>query len=637
MTEHTLFDTMRHMIFRLLLLFLILINYSVIAAKNVDVIENEFIKIVVNAEEDDQGRFAVESTIGDPARTSDDNQPLIYGRPIPWTSYTTFIINDKTYIFGGKSSRLKRRSSAEYVYGDVLNQKIIDNTIETRVLFEDNIEVLQSLQLVRNESTGVKDTALITYAITNKGSVSQNIDARILLDTKLGTNDAAPFRVSDQSIQAEQSLSKSELIEFWQTFDSLSSPNVIAQGTLKDDRFSVSPPDKIILANWGTLYENPFDVEVVEGRSFIRSGELEADTALAMYWNNISVSPNATSRISTMYGLGGISLAAGEMSIGLTAPATILSTRKDTVLMMVYVGNMGGFDSHNTIVNLDFPSGFFLENLKSSRVEIGTLKAGEVKQIPIRVRIKKPKVGNSVLRVSAESSTLEDNVLNKQIEIVGPPALVIRASFDRPEIDPYSPYIPVSLLVKNPSIYPIYNVRASVKNPASVADFDIVKKQTAVLRPNGSVIFNWLLRHEDINTVEFTVDSDVTPVQKNSIKLPAEGQKVGLKTAINSREIYYTLSIPVHKFLKAEEGNQFEIQYPNESYKILRVRPSKSLIKSSDISLDEAAGKISVLLNTKPSQFDFYRVYLKRIADAKDSDMIRVIQNAEVIEEIEIK
>lgn len=637
MTKHPLFDTMRHMIFRLLLLFFILMNYSVISAKNVDVIENEFIKIVVNAQDDDKGRFAVESTIGDPARTSDDNQPLIYGRPIPWTSYTTFIINDKTYIFGGKSSRLKRRSTAEYIYGDILDQKVIGNTIETRVLFEDTIEVLQTLQLVRNESTGVKDTALITYALTNKGAVSQNINARILLDAKLGSNDAAPFRVSDKAIQTEQELSKNDLIEFWQTFDSLSSPNVIAQGTLKDDRFSVSPPDKIILANWGTLYENPFNVDVVEGRSFTRTGELEADTALAMYWNDISVSPNATVRLSTMYGLGGISLAAGEMSIGLTAPATILSTRKDSILMMVYIANMGGFDSQNTMLKLDFPKGFILENMASSQVNIGVLKAGEVKQIPIRVRVKKPKTGKANLRVSVGSSTLEDNVLNKEIEIVGPPALVIRASFDRSEIDPYSPYIPVSLLVKNPSIYPIYNIRASIKNSDAVADFDIVKKQVSALRPNGSVIFNWLLKHNGLESIDFLIDSDVTPIQKRKVALPESGQKPGLKTALESRNNFYTLSIPVYTFLTAETNNQFEIHYPNNQFKRLRVRPSKSLIKHSQIAVDDATGKVTVSLNAKPTQFDFYRVYLKRTATANASAQIRVMQNAEVIEEIEIQ
>ena len=41
-------------------------------------LENEFLRVVVNPGPDHKGRFAIETTKGDPTRATYDNQPLIY-------------------------------------------------------------------------------------------------------------------------------------------------------------------------------------------------------------------------------------------------------------------------------------------------------------------------------------------------------------------------------------------------------------------------------------------------------------------------------------------------------------------------------------------------------------------------------
>jgi len=41
-------------------------------------IQNDFIKVIINNQTADQGRFSVETTGGDPEREADDNQPLIF-------------------------------------------------------------------------------------------------------------------------------------------------------------------------------------------------------------------------------------------------------------------------------------------------------------------------------------------------------------------------------------------------------------------------------------------------------------------------------------------------------------------------------------------------------------------------------
>jgi hypothetical protein len=111
-----------------------------------------------------------------------------------------------------------------------------------------------------------------------------------MLDTKLGVNDGAPLFIGKQSIQEEAKLQKNELYPYWQAFATIISPNIIAQGLLKDDSKNLTPPDYIHLANWGTLVDHPWSESYKQGRSFTRSGETEKDTALvdALYTKTIT-------------------------------------------------------------------------------------------------------------------------------------------------------------------------------------------------------------------------------------------------------------------------------------------------------------------------------------------------------------
>ena len=211
------------------------------ADNNAKVIEikNEFIKIIVNKGPFDLGRFSIETTKGDPKNITDDNELLIYGRPIPWTSYTTIKIDNKNYIFGGKSKKTERRVGIKANYGNVIMQKKYDNEIITITEFG-KIQVTQRLSFLRNPITKVKDTAIINYSILNNDTITHNIGIRIMLDTKLGTNDGTPFRIGEKTITSELRLEKKELADYWLTFDNLITPNVIAQGTLYSKKHKIS-------------------------------------------------------------------------------------------------------------------------------------------------------------------------------------------------------------------------------------------------------------------------------------------------------------------------------------------------------------------------------------------------------------
>ena len=100
----------------------------------VSIIKNDSIAIHVTNTELEKGRFSIETTGGDPSRKNDDTQPLIYGRPKPWTSYTTFQINGQSYVFGGTT---KKRAGKSAKFGEVLSQVVSNNVIVTRVRFKE--------------------------------------------------------------------------------------------------------------------------------------------------------------------------------------------------------------------------------------------------------------------------------------------------------------------------------------------------------------------------------------------------------------------------------------------------------------------------------------------------------------------
>ena len=155
-------------------------------------IENEFIKCVVNDNQADRGHYAIETTQGDPKHDRDNNQVLIFSRPVPWTSYTTILIDGEPYLFGGASAKLNKRSGKIFRSGDILSQFRDDEQIVTHCDFG-KVQVIQTLRLYRNPLTRVKDMVLISYAIKNNDVVSHNVGVRLMLDTKLGSNDGAPF------------------------------------------------------------------------------------------------------------------------------------------------------------------------------------------------------------------------------------------------------------------------------------------------------------------------------------------------------------------------------------------------------------------------------------------------------------
>ena len=161
---------------------LLLLMPFMLAAQTLNVVENEFIKIITGPEGFDHPRFSIETTGGDPSRNSDNGLPLIYGRPKPWTSYTSVAINSTVYGFG---TQTVKRAGKKARYGQVSSSDRFPDGMRT-VAEMGNVTGIQQLTLVRNPITNVKDAVLIEYQLRNNADVTQNIGLRIMFDTMLG-------------------------------------------------------------------------------------------------------------------------------------------------------------------------------------------------------------------------------------------------------------------------------------------------------------------------------------------------------------------------------------------------------------------------------------------------------------------
>ena len=93
----------------------------------------------------------------------------------------------------------------------------------------------------------------------------------------MGEEDGAPIRLGNRVITTETALRGNLIPDFWQAFDNLQEPRVIAQGTLRGG--SLTPPSEVLIANWGTLADKSWKVSVDPTAGFIRKGEDEPDTA----------------------------------------------------------------------------------------------------------------------------------------------------------------------------------------------------------------------------------------------------------------------------------------------------------------------------------------------------------------------
>lgn len=345
-------------------------------------IQNTYIEAYINAE----GFYTIGTLEGDPNSTSDNNKKLLYGHPDSSTTQTLVRIDGQDYFFGDYLTDIEFNS---------------DHTQCTATALIDGIRIQQILTLTTNPYTNIDDLVSIRYSYTNTTSSSKQVGIRIMLDTMLGSNDGAPFRVNGSDVTKEIEFSGNNVPQYWQSFDSLSEPNVTATGFFY---FAAGEkPDKVQFAYWQTIYNSSWDYAVSSSTS------LTGDSAVAAYFNPRTVAAGGSNSIVTYYGVSGFSGnnsdLDGQLATRVTAPARLygsdlisgyLNNPFDVTLYLTNPGTQTLTDVRAVLSLANAPQ-LTLDGTQATTIRVGDMVAGSSDTIQWRLRAI-PQGSSSVVR-----------------------------------------------------------------------------------------------------------------------------------------------------------------------------------------------------------------------------------------------
>ncbi|HOR86772.1 MAG TPA: hypothetical protein PLL98_09835, partial [Bacillota bacterium] len=287
------------------------------AAPEVFSIKNDTIEMLINGKD---GRYAIKTVEGSPNRPQDDNKSLLYLKEIPETTFTTFRIEGKDYIYGNSYSGITME-------GGFTNSPKTEGMANISTWRAEGIEITQKLEMTDNVSSSDIGNVKISYLIINKGTSSKSIGTRVLLDTMLGENDGAKVSLDGKSdITFETEVSGEDIPVYWRTVDSAENPKVVSYGFLKG--WGNTEPDRMIIAHWSALSLTKWDYSINPDRNIGSSlnDYKSADSAAALYWEPKTLEPGETMQVETYYGLGNI-----NNSDGSTFNLTVLAPSKLTI------------------------------------------------------------------------------------------------------------------------------------------------------------------------------------------------------------------------------------------------------------------------------------------------------------------
>ena len=359
-------------------------------------LSNEYIECVVKSY---NGHFTIGTTGGNPFVNSDDNKKLTYGHPGSDTSYTTIFTDGEPNIYG-KS-------------GFVIAPHISGKSNISVARYGD-IEVKQILSIVKNTATGREDVIEIKYVAKNNSNIAKQVGVRVMLDTMLGSNDAAPFRIPKVGeVTTEREFTGNDIPRYFQAFDSLSSPNVVSYGNFLSGSIR---PDKVQFVNWSRISGKQWDYKIVAGQS-------NGDSAVSVIWDR-KIPAGKEETYITRYGLS-------ELVQDLRPPLeTTLSGDSEVSIdnekmghapypLTIDIQNIGKADAKNVTVNIELPNELKATGNESLQVKFPEIKVGQTvkayRQFRVEANLSEEKTVG--IKVTVDADNAAKKTLFKNIKI----------------------------------------------------------------------------------------------------------------------------------------------------------------------------------------------------------------------------
>jgi PKD repeat protein len=363
--------------------------------------QSQYIAISID---DTNGQFTMGVPHGGPI--------LLYGYPDPWSSFTSFRVDgtNVTDLYDPFGTMIQPPTNTSSTTNEGIWQ-----------LGTGNLRVHQIITLVSGPASGRPDTYLIQYEVDNLDSVSHTVGCRVMLDTDLGANRGAPFRVPGVgSVTQEVQFDGVGIPSYFFVFNDLSQPDVAAQGTLVDPQVSLDP-DRVQIVNWDGIFATDFYYTVDPSTS------ITGDSAYAVYWLDHVIPPGQSVVFSTLYGLGNIQVdSADPLITAETAPVSLTCINHQYApspfdISLTLSNIVAGAPDPVTgiTVTLDLPPGLELAS-GSAAVNLPDMPVNDVQFVSWKVVADGNVTGSLGYSIDLATSNFGSKTLNYAVQV--PPA-----------------------------------------------------------------------------------------------------------------------------------------------------------------------------------------------------------------------
>lgn len=264
------------------------------AAGNKPELNNGYIKVTVSEK---TGGFGIRTVEGDKVNKSDNDQYLVFEYDEDNTSFTSFQVTrngqTKEYIFGGKYPGSSKITVTE------------ENGALNATWSVDDLIIVQTISLVNTGSTE-HGTALISYSVENSGE-SADIKCRILMDTALGYQDYAYYKVGNTYLERETALAEEGYNKSFYAATDPYDPRIVAYTINASVDGRECMPYQTVFAHWNNLASTVFDYTPDTDFTFTNYNNrkyLTSDSAYAQYFDMGQLSEGGgKATVATNYGV----------------------------------------------------------------------------------------------------------------------------------------------------------------------------------------------------------------------------------------------------------------------------------------------------------------------------------------------
>ena len=263
------------------------------AAGNQHELNNGFIKVTVSEK---TGGFGIQTVEGDKVNKSDNDQYLVFEYDEDNTSFTSFQVTrdgqTKEYIFGGKYPGSSGITVTE------------ENGALSARWSVDDLTFVQTITLVDTGSTE-HGTALISYSVENGGESAQ-VKCRILMDTALGYQDYAYYKVGSLYLERETALAEDGYNKSFYAATDPYDPRIVAYTINAAVDGVECKPYRTVFAHWNNLASKVFDYTPDTDFTFTNYNNrkyLTSDSAYALYFDMGQVAADGEASVATNYGV----------------------------------------------------------------------------------------------------------------------------------------------------------------------------------------------------------------------------------------------------------------------------------------------------------------------------------------------